>query len=104
MTDTPAESAEAPRTPEEIARDAAMLAEAESIACAEDWDCNGDKIRAIATLVRDYARAALAARDAEWVEAVTKTFGRLAMEMVMAGTAANSGALRALLSEGKPGQ
>jgi hypothetical protein len=85
MTDTPAESAEDPRTPEVYA--AAIR--------------SGDDPLVILRLA---IAEALTARNAEWREAVTETFGPLAMEMVMAGTAANSGALRALLTEGKPGK
>jgi hypothetical protein len=89
MTDTPAESAEAPRTPSPIEELCNHV--------VQQW-CDGvDLETAVRGAIEESVRAALAARDAEWREA----WSRCGHFQVMTACEGDC-PLRALLSEGKP--
>jgi hypothetical protein len=91
MTDTPAESAEAPRTPEE---EAAHLCG--RVLCGDDEE----DVPAIARAIR----IALAALNAQWKQALLQYEGCAYWIAAEQHSCAKCAPLRALLSEGKPGQ
>jgi hypothetical protein len=98
-------SAEAPRTPEvnhfwfldEPAVTQAVYALCDALGLRGHFK-HAENHSAMARALTDYARAAIAARDAEWREAYRNWWNG------PKGDDDSAAALRALLSEGKPGQ
>jgi hypothetical protein len=87
-------SAEAPRTPGQIAR-------VYSDGCMHEWSrTDGACVGCVAAAVR----AALAARDAEWRQAFTRSGLVEVLEDDPEPDNEDTNPLRALLSEGKPGK